>query len=69
LFGGIRDLPTEAILRVDILPEEVSLKYGYRADQKVVNFVPLSRITGDPPRPLVVCGASSVSRSETLDTP
>ncbi|MBZ6382750.1 TonB-dependent receptor [Sphingomonas sanguinis] len=38
-FQEIRDLPTEAILRVDILPEEVSLKYGYRADQKVVNFV------------------------------
>lgn len=35
----IRDLPTEAIRRVDILPEEVALKYGYRADQKVVNFV------------------------------
>ncbi|MET4898039.1 TonB-dependent receptor [Sphingomonadaceae bacterium jetA1] len=38
-FQEIRDLPTEAILRVDILPEEVSLKYGYRPDQKVVNFV------------------------------
>jgi len=29
----------EAILRVEILPEEVALKYGYRADQKVVNIV------------------------------
>ncbi len=38
-FREIRDLPAEAILRVDILPEEVALKYGYRADQKVVNFV------------------------------
>ncbi|WP_129586256.1 TonB-dependent receptor, partial [Sphingomonas montana] len=38
-FGELRDIPTEAILRVDILPEEVALKYGYRADQKVVNFV------------------------------
>ncbi|MDP9085509.1 MAG: TonB-dependent receptor, partial [Pseudomonadota bacterium] len=38
-FAEIRDLPTEAIQRVDILPEEVALKYGYRADQKVVNFV------------------------------
>ncbi|NNG58359.1 porin family protein [Sphingomonas paucimobilis] len=38
-FQEIRDLPTEAILRVDILPEEVALKYGYSADQKVVNFV------------------------------
>ena len=38
-FQEIRDLPTEAILRVDIFPEEVALKYGYSADQKVVNFV------------------------------
>ncbi|HEX8553926.1 MAG TPA: TonB-dependent receptor, partial [Sphingomonas sp.] len=38
-FSEIRDLPTEAIARVDILPEEVALKYGYRADQRVVNFV------------------------------
>ena len=38
-FQEIRDLPTEAIARVDILPEEVSLKYGYPAEQKVVNIV------------------------------
>ena len=35
----MRDIPTEAIERVEILPEEVALKYGYRADQKVVNIV------------------------------
>ncbi len=35
----IRDIPTEAIQRVEILPEEVALKYGYRADQRVVNIV------------------------------
>ncbi|TKD53282.1 porin family protein [Sphingomonas baiyangensis] len=38
-FREIRELPTEAILRVDILPEEVALKYGYSANQRVVNFV------------------------------
>jgi len=38
-FAEIRDIPTEAILRTDILPEEVALKYGYRADQRVINFV------------------------------
>ncbi|HEY0013335.1 MAG TPA: TonB-dependent receptor plug domain-containing protein [Allosphingosinicella sp.] len=38
-FGEIRDLPPEAIERVDVLPEEVSLRYGYRADQRVVNIV------------------------------
>ena len=38
-FRELRDIPTEAIQRVEILPEEVALKYGYRADQRVVNFV------------------------------
>src|SRR5205814_7621037 len=38
-FREVRDIPTEAIQRVEILPEEVALKYGYRADQKVVNIV------------------------------
>ena len=35
----IERIPSEAIARVDILPEQVALKYGYPADQKVVNFV------------------------------
>jgi hypothetical protein len=35
----VGDLPTEAILRVDILPEEVALRYGYGAQQKVVNII------------------------------
>jgi len=38
-FAEIRDVPTEAILRVDILPEEAALKYGFSASQRVVNFV------------------------------
>ena len=38
-FTELRDLPTEAILRVDILPEEAALKYGFSASQRVVNFV------------------------------
>lgn len=38
-FAEIRDLPTEAISRMEILPEEVALKYGYPAEQKVVNIV------------------------------
>jgi len=38
-FREMRDIPTEAIERVDILPEEVALKYGYSADQRVVNIV------------------------------
>ena len=49
-FNEISNIPTEAILRVDILPEEVSLKYGYSADQRVVNIVLRRRfraITGE----------------------
>jgi hypothetical protein len=38
-FRELRDIPTEAISRVEILPEEVALKYGYSATQKVVNIV------------------------------
>ncbi|MEG3153109.1 TonB-dependent receptor, partial [Sphingomonas sp. ZT3P38] len=34
-FAEIRDIPPEAIERIDILPEEAALKLGYRADQRV----------------------------------
>ena len=49
-FSEVRDLPPEAIARVDILPEEVALKYGYAAAQKVVNIVLLPHfraVTGE----------------------
>lgn len=35
----VRELPTEAIRRVDVLSEEVALQYGYSPDQRVLNFV------------------------------
>ncbi len=38
-FREVAALPAEAIARVDILPEEVALKYGYPSGQKVVNIV------------------------------
>ena len=38
-FREIRGLPPEAIRRVEILPEEVALKFGFRPDQRVVNFI------------------------------
>lgn len=38
-FAEIRDLPTEAIARVDVLPEQVALSYGYAPTQKVLNIV------------------------------
>lgn len=44
-FAEIARLPTEAIERTEILPEEVALKYGYPADRKVVNVVAFERFT------------------------
>ncbi|MDZ7588937.1 MAG: ABC transporter ATP-binding protein [Parasphingorhabdus sp.] len=38
-FREIRNLPPEAVLRVQIFPEELALQYGYRADQRVINFI------------------------------
>lgn len=38
-MAEVRSLPTEAIERIDILPEEAALRYGYSATQKVINFV------------------------------
>ncbi|MBK7162927.1 MAG: TonB-dependent receptor [Sphingomonadales bacterium] len=38
-FRELRDLPPEAIKQVQIFPEEVALKYGFRPDQRVVNFI------------------------------
>lgn len=38
-FTEIARIPSEAIERLDVFPEELALQYGYRADQKVVNVV------------------------------
>lgn len=38
-FREMRNYPPEAIRRVEILPEEVALRYGFRPDQRVVNFI------------------------------
>ena len=38
-FRELRDYPPEAIRKVEILPEEVALRYGYAPDQRVVNFI------------------------------
>lgn len=38
-FRELRDIPVEAIERIDIMPEQVALEYGYRPDEKVVNLV------------------------------
>lgn len=38
-FRELRDIPVDAIDRVEILPESVSLTYGFAAHQRVVNVV------------------------------
>ncbi len=38
-FRAIRDIPPEAIAKVEVFPEELALKYGFRPDQRVINFI------------------------------
>ncbi len=38
-FREMRSIPPEAIRRVEVLPEEVALRFGYPPDQRVVNFI------------------------------
>ncbi|WP_205693883.1 TonB-dependent receptor plug domain-containing protein [Croceicoccus ponticola] len=38
-FREMRNYPPEAIRRIEVLPEEVALRFGFRPDQRVVNFI------------------------------
>lgn len=38
-FREMRDIPPEAIRRMEVLPEEVALRFGYPPNQRVVNFI------------------------------
>ncbi|MBD59877.1 MAG: hypothetical protein CL808_07145 [Citromicrobium sp.] len=38
-FRELRRYPPEAIEKVEVFPEEVALQYGFRADQRVINFI------------------------------
>ena len=38
-FREFRRYPPEAIRKVEVLPEEVALQYGYPATQRVINFI------------------------------
>ncbi len=38
-FREIGRFPPEAIRKVEVLPEEVALKFGYSASQRVINFI------------------------------
>jgi hypothetical protein len=44
-FRELRDLPPEAIKRVQIFPEELALQYGFNADQRVINFILVDNFT------------------------
>ncbi|MEO6361219.1 MAG: TonB-dependent receptor [Sphingomicrobium sp.] len=66
-FREIRDLPPEAIQRVEIFPEEVALKYGYRADQRVVNFVLRNRFRSTTARAEAGLSAGGERKSGEAD--
>jgi outer membrane cobalamin receptor len=71
-FSEVRDLPPEAIERVDILPEEVALRYGYRADQRVVNLVLRERfnaVTAELEGGLATAGGRGVAKSTSITSP
>lgn len=38
-FREMRNIPPEAIRKVEVLPEEVALKFGYSPDTRVVNII------------------------------
>ena len=38
-FREMRNIPPEAIRKMEILPEEVALRFGYSANQRVVNII------------------------------
>ncbi len=38
-FRELRAIPPEAIKRLEVLPEEVALRFGYPPDKRVVNFI------------------------------
>lgn len=38
-FREMRNIPPEAIRRLEVLPEEVALRFGYAANQRVVNII------------------------------
>jgi len=38
-FREMRNIPPEAIRKLEVLPEEVALRFGYSANQRVVNLI------------------------------
>lgn len=44
-FTEIAEIPTEAIERMEVFPEELALRYGYGPDRKVVNIVTFEKFS------------------------
>ena len=38
-FRELRNYPPEALARVEVLPEEAAIRFGFRPDQRVINFI------------------------------
>lgn len=38
-FRQLREIPPEAIRRMEVLPEEVALRFGFAPNQRVINFI------------------------------
>jgi iron complex outermembrane recepter protein len=63
-FAEVRDLPPEAIRRVEVLTEDVAIRYGFSPGQRVVNFIlkeDFAAISGE----VEFGGPTSGGRSET----
>jgi outer membrane receptor for ferrienterochelin and colicin len=61
----IGTIPTEAIQRVEVLPEEVALKYGYTATQKVVNIVLRQRFDALRPKAAARSGCMAMAQARS----
>lgn len=64
-FREIRNYPSEAVDRIDILPEEAALKFGYGANQRVVNIVLKNEFSSWTAEAEI--GASSVGAGRTSE--
>ncbi|MBZ6377297.1 hypothetical protein B5C34_05635 [Pacificimonas flava] len=70
-FRELRDLPPEAIERVQVFPEELALEYGYRPDQRVVNFIlkdNFAQLTGEVEAAFPTGGGFAEGEVETTYT-
>mgnify|MGYP001792564356 FL=1 len=68
--SGFRELdnyPVESLARVEVLPEEASLAYGFTANQRVINFVLKSDLQIIPINTRTQAPAGGGTLSNTID--